>query len=349
MNRKTHNNKRLKKASLLLIIVTLSFFPTFLTNLSTLDNQSEILSEDNNIENFNIKNLKSSTLALGNDTWWDTSFGYRKLLKINNTNNYNFTDYGISVSFDYTELAGKIQSNLDDIRIVENGIERKYYVVKDYPSPGLATVYFDTNISKSTPEYDTYMYFNKTIGSNEASGILDSFGWVKNGDFELDESTAQYFDPYGWTFSHDQVDQIKDISNAREASNFSGDSYINFENALVHIDDIQWAERVESGNYSYKWGGEGTFLPQVACRDYVGTFYSYPFKVPIIDGGAGEISLNVYRNVRTWFFEDPESALPTISEDGYFLRICNGSDSKYTAEVDLHENIGSGYDSWVET
>ena len=58
MNRKTHNNKRLNKASLLLIIVTLSFFPTFLTNLSTLDNQSEILSEDDNIENFNVKKSK---------------------------------------------------------------------------------------------------------------------------------------------------------------------------------------------------------------------------------------------------------------------------------------------------
>jgi hypothetical protein len=294
----------------------------------------------------NLENLKSS--ALGNDTWWDTSFGYRKLLKITNPNNYKFTDYGISVNFNYLELAGKIQSSLDDIRIVENGIERKYYVVKDYPSIGFASVYFDTNVSQSTTEYDTYMYFNKTVGNNEASGILDSFGWVKNGDFELDNSTDQYFDPYGWTFSHDQVDQIKDVTNAREAVNNSPTSYAFFENNLVSMDDLTVsAERIESGYYAYKWGTIGATLPQIASKDYVGTFYSYPFKVPIIEGG--KIGLNVYRNVRTYMFEDPATSLPTISEDGYFLRICNGTDSKYTADVDNHENVGSGYTSWIET
>jgi len=319
-------------------------FPAYLMNISNLSGISKNLSDDNNKDNDfnNLQGLKSS--VLGNETWWDTTFGYRKLLEITNPNNFNIIDYGISISFDYTELAGIMQSSLDDIRIVENGIERNYYVVKDYPSTGFATVYFDTNISQSTTEYDTYMYFNKTVGSNEASGVLDSFGWVKNGDFELDNSTAQYFDPYGWTFSHDQVDQIKDISNAREAANNSPTSYAFFENNLVSIDDLTpSAERIESGNYAYKWGAQGNLLPQIACKDYVGTFYSYPFKVPIIEGG--EISLNVYRNVRTYMFEDPVSALPTISEDGYFLRICNGSDSKYTADVDLHENIGAGYDN----
>ena len=339
---------RFKKVSVLLILVLVILFPAYLMSFPNFTGLSKNLSEytakDNDINN--LGDLKSS--VLGNETWWDTSFGYRKLLEITNTNNYNFTDYGISVSFNYAELAGKIQSSLDDIRIVENGIERKYYVVKDYPSTGFATVYFDTNISQSTTEYDTYMYFNKTVGNNEASGILDSFGWIKNGDFELDNSTAQYFDPYGWTFSHDQVNQIQDISNIREALNHSDTSYAFFENNLVFIDDLTpSAERVESGYYAYKWGAQGNLLPQVSCQDYVGTFYSYPFKVPIIEGG--EIGLNVYRNVRTYMFEDPDSSLPTISEDGYFLRICNGSDSKYTVDVDLHENVGIGYDSWVET
>ena len=348
MKIRNRHKGQLKQISLLLTLVLMILFPAYLMNISNLSGISKNLSDDNTKDNDfnNLQGLKSS--VLGNVSWWDASFGYRKLLKITNPNNFNIIDYGISVSFDYTELAGKIQSSLDDIRIVENGIERKYYVVKDFPSVGFATVYFDTNISQSTTEYDTYMYFNKTVGSNEASGILDSFGWVKNGDFELDNSTAQYFDPYGWTFSHDQVDQIKDISNAREAANNSPTSYAFFENNLVSLDDLVLsAERIESGHYAYKWGANSYLLPQISCKDYVGTFYSYPFKVPIVEGG--EISLNVYRNVRTYMFEDPISALPTISEDGYFLRICNGSDSKYTADVDLHENIGSGYDSWVET
>ncbi|MFX1344468.1 MAG: carboxypeptidase-like regulatory domain-containing protein [Promethearchaeota archaeon] len=341
------HKKQLKKVSLLSIIVIMIFFPAYLINFSNLTAISRNINDETVIDNEinNLDGLRPS--VLGNDSWWDTSFGYRKLLKITNPYNYNFTDYGISVSFNYMELAGKIQSNLDDIRIVENGIERKYYVAKDYPSIGFATVYFDTNVSQSSTEYDTYMYFNKAVGSNEASGVLDSFGWVKNGDFELDNSTAQYFEPYGWTFSHDQVDQLKDVSNIREAVNHSETSYAFFENNLVSIDDLTpSAERVESGYYSYKWGARGNLLPQVSCQDYVGTFYSYPFRVPIIEGG--KIGLNVYRNVRTYMFEDPAASLPTISEDGYFLRICNGSASKYVVDVDLHENIGTGYDSWVE-
>ncbi|MFX1308650.1 MAG: hypothetical protein ACFE8C_03060 [Promethearchaeota archaeon] len=338
---------RIKEASLLLMILLLSFFPTFLANFSNFTSTLENLNEDNNRvpEIFNRENLKTSDL--GNDTWWDTDFAYRRLITITNPYDVNFIDFGVSVTFNYAELGSFIQTDLDDIRIVENDDLRKFYIVKDSPSIGLATIWFNTNISQSSTERDTYLYFGNSLAVNaEASSVTDSFGWVKNGDFELDNSTAQYFDPYGWTFSHDQVDQIKDIYNPREASNHSGPSYENFVNNLIHIDDIRVAERVESGYYSYKWGGIGNSLPQGACKDYVGTFFSYPFKVPKVSGG---ISLHLYRNVRTWFFEDPEPSLPTISKDGYFLRLCNGSDLKYTADVDLHENIGSGYDSWVET
>ncbi|MFX0136638.1 MAG: hypothetical protein ACFFDN_23570, partial [Candidatus Hodarchaeota archaeon] len=338
---------RFRISSILLMLLFLSLFPAYLVNFSNFTNDIENLNKDDNrsTETFNIENLKSS--VLGNDSWWDTDFAYRRLITVTNPYNANFTDFGVSVTFNYAELGSFIQSDLDDIRIVENNKTRKFIVVKDYPSTGLAIIWFNTNISQSTTERDTYLYFGNSLAPNvEANSPIDSFGWVKNGDFELDNSTAQYFEPYGWTFSHDQVDQIKDVSNPREAANYSVDSYNNFENNLVHIDDQDWAERVESGYYAYKWGTEGSYLPQVACKDYVGTLYSYPFKVPFISGG---VSLNVYRNVRTWFFEDPDSSLPTISEDGYFLRICNGSDSKYTADVDLHENIGSGYDSWIET
>ncbi|MFX1391226.1 MAG: hypothetical protein ACFE9Z_14265 [Promethearchaeota archaeon] len=344
--------KRLKQTSLILILLCLSFIPNYFANFIDFGNNSEesTHTNDNIQEMFNDMDLKTN--SLGNVSWWDTSFKYRRIVEISNPYPLDFIDYGVSASFNYSQLIqeGMIyQEDLDDIRIVENYKLRNFYIVKDYPETGLATVYFDTNVSQSTTEFDTYMYFGNDTASNaEAIDPLDSFGWVKNGDFELDVSTDQYFEPYGWTFSHDQVDQIKDISNSREAFNYSADSYIFFENRLVDIDDAEMAERVVSGEYSYKWGGEGTFLPQTACRDYVGTFYSYPFKVPIIQGGLGEISLHVYRNVRTWFFEDEEGSTG-ISEDGYFLRLCNGSDAKYTADVDLHENIGNLYDSWIET
>ncbi|MFX0006851.1 MAG: hypothetical protein ACFFAV_09000 [Candidatus Hermodarchaeota archaeon] len=342
------NRRQLIRSSLLLAILFLNIYIGFSVNLINSNYDSDNLINVKNTENDKFCNESLKSSVLGNDTWWDTDFAYRRLITVTNPYDINFTDFGVSLILNYEELGSTIQSNLDDIRIIENNQLRKYTVSKDYPNIGFATIWFDTNITQSTTERDTYLYFGNSLAVNsEAKTVSDSFGWIKNGDFELDNSTDQYINPYGWTFSHDQVDQIKDISDPREASNYSLDSYNNFENNLVNINDREMAERVDSGYYAYKWGGEGSFLPQAACKDYVGTFYSYPFKVPIIEGG--KIGLHVYRNVRTWFFEDPDSSLPTISNDGYFLRLCNGSDSEYTNEVDLHENIGSGYESWIET
>ncbi|GAH78088.1 unnamed protein product, partial [marine sediment metagenome] len=97
----------------------------------------------------------------GEASWWDSSFEYRCLVNITNPYALNFTNFGVSFSFNYDELvqAGKMQLDLDDIRIVENGVLRKYYVVKDYPSLNYAKVFFDTNISQNTFEIDAYMYF----------------------------------------------------------------------------------------------------------------------------------------------------------------------------------------------
>ncbi|MHA1344243.1 MAG: hypothetical protein ACTSQG_09665, partial [Promethearchaeota archaeon] len=109
--------------------------------------------------------------VFGEASWWNDSFEYRRLVNITNPYALNFTNFGVSFSFNYDELvqAGKMQSDLDDIRIVENGVLRKYYVVKDYPSLNNAIVFFDTDISQNTFEIDTYMYFGNTGAVNAES------------------------------------------------------------------------------------------------------------------------------------------------------------------------------------
>jgi len=340
---------RLKRVSFLFIILLMMLFPAYLMNFSNYTDISENLSEDSNKDNEfnNIEDLKPS--VLGNDTWWDTDFAYRQLITITNPYNANFTDFGVSLIFNYAELGSKIQSDLDDIRIIENDDLRNYYVIKDYPSIDLATIWFDTNISQSTTESDTYLYFgNSLTGNAEASGVSDSFGWVKNGDFEYDIDSSQNFEPYGWYFSHNPVETIKGQNNPSSAEyNSSVSSIESFVNKL--IDDPQNAERIGNGDYTYKWGTPGTKLHTDTINDYAGTLFTYPFKVPIIQGG--EISLNVYRNIRTYRFERPKKLVEGLNVDGYFLRILNGSAAYYSTDPDQHDDsdiYNTNYDNYGE-
>ena len=345
---------RLKRVPLLLIILLMILFPTFLTNIFNLTNISKSPREDARKNNdFDIlNNVKLS--VLGNDTWWDYSFQYRRLIQITNPYNLNFTNYGVGVSINYTQMRQEnqiYQDDLDDIRVVEHGILRNYYVAKDFPETGFATIYFDTDISQLATETDTYIYFgNDIVESAEAINPSDSFGWIKNGDFELDVSTATKFEPYGWNFSHNPVQEIMGKSNpSPDADSPSVGSYNFFVNKLTTApSDPDSAERLASGTYAYKWGAQDDILPDGTVHDYAGTFFSYPFTVPII--GGGDIFLKAYRNARTWRFERPKN-LGQINDDGYFIRVLNGSDSKYNIDPDLHSDddiFGSNFQHYAE-
>ncbi|MFW9900787.1 MAG: hypothetical protein ACFFDY_05810, partial [Candidatus Thorarchaeota archaeon] len=348
MKKKTHNKIRLQKATLILMAVILGFVPTYLSNYDYSNNQIENLIEDTifDNENYNYGSLKTS--VLGNHSWWDSNFAYRRLITVTNPYNFSFTDFGVSLTFNYAELGTKIQSDLDDVRIVENGVLRNYYIIKDYPSTDYATVWFDTNILNNQTERDTYLYFGNPSAANaESIDPSDSFGWIKNGDFELDINTSQNFEPYGWYFSHNPVDTIKGQNNPSPLeSDSSASSRESFVNKL--IDDPEQAERIGHGDYAYKFGTSGRKLHTDTINDYAGTLFSYPFKVPIVDG---EISLNVYRNIRTYRFEKPKNMDADLNVDGYFIRVLNGSDLYYSTDPDQHDDNDinhNNYDNYGE-
>jgi len=344
--KRTKSYKRLFLVSIL-VITTIHINPTLL-----LSNQIQDTSLPDNYKegesNYNTLIFPQSSI-FGEAPWWDPSFEYRMLINVSNSYAYNFKDFGVSVSFNYDELvqAGKMQLDLDDIRIVENGYLRKYYVAKDFPSVNYATVYFDNNISQNTHEIDTYMYFGNSGAVNgEAKDPDDSFGWIKNGDFELDIDTDDKFVPYGWTFSHNPVDTIMAENNPNpNPSNSSEPSYEYFVNKL--IDNPTGAERVAHGTYSYKWGANSDFLGDPIVHDYAGTLFSFPFTVPIVEGG--DLFLKVYRNIRTFRFERPKN-MGAINKDGYFIKMLNGSNSNYDSNPDNHDDneISSSYQNYAE-
>ena len=155
------NRRRLSIALLVMLFSTM--FLNIPANMINMD-------ENNNTNLFDenpINTLKVSDI--GEDPWWDESFEFRRLLNISNSGSDDFVDnIGTKIVFNYSELvtAGKVNANLSDVRIVENGVERDYYVILDTPVSGNATIWFKCNVSAGAIDYDTYIYYgNSSITS----------------------------------------------------------------------------------------------------------------------------------------------------------------------------------------
>ena len=137
---------------------------------------------------------------------------------------------------------------------------------------------------------------------------------------------------------------MDDANPYPDAYNSSDTSYQFFINKLIN--NPQGAERVAQGSYTYKFGALSPTLPDGAVNDYAGTFFSYPFVVPEVEGG---VSLIFYRNVRTYRFERPKN-MGDINQDGYFIRLLNGSSIHYDANPDNHNDsdISITYQNYIE-
>jgi len=166
-----------------LFIISLSSILTILPSNSM---NSKIIKEDFNEDTKNDLNPPSLN-TIGSDQWWNRTFEFRKLINITNPHNEAFTDFLAKVEFNYTELVnqGNLNQSLKDIRIIENGEIRNYYIAQDFPRTDLATVWFETNISAgpSQLEQDTYMYYGNgdvTFASNYLmDNNPDGFLWYK--------------------------------------------------------------------------------------------------------------------------------------------------------------------------
>ncbi|MFX1574310.1 MAG: hypothetical protein ACFFB0_16340 [Promethearchaeota archaeon] len=300
--------QKVKSLSLLLMILITSFFTFLQLNLFFMD--TDKFDKDSEI----ITNPKTS--IKGNASWWDKSYRSRQLINITNPYPVNFENYGVSISFNYTDLVnqGQMNSSLKDVRIIEYDSEgipfiRRYYFKMNYPQQDIATVWFDTNISASTTEYDTYLYYGKETAQIDDEGHYfmntatnspsDSFGLIRNGNFELDVKTGTLIDgTFGWNFTDDVPEDI----GPGYAPNVPGANYQhNLSNYVGQHEDVY------EGDYSFKWGTTDHYLPsEGSSNEFIGTLFSYPFIVPKISGaGSPKLYIQTWRNVRLYDMSNP--------------------------------------------
>jgi len=151
-----------------------------------------------------IESLSNS--QVGEDPWWNASFQWRQCINITNPGSFDLEDNIIKIQFNWKNLydIGHLQDDLDDIRIVENNILRRYYIKKDFPSADLATVWFETNSTAGSKDYDTYIYYgNNTVGRAESYEMAKCPDGLARWDFEEGSGTTAYdsmSDKYHGTF-----------------------------------------------------------------------------------------------------------------------------------------------------
>ncbi|HEC39097.1 MAG TPA: hypothetical protein ENI29_12730, partial [bacterium] len=343
MHKSTSFKLKLKKLTLIAILLMTTFFLPFLKNIEIIPSNLERDKVGGDQDNEEFGGNKPMASFIGTHSWWDKSFHSRQVINITNPYSVEFRNFGVSISFNYSALvnSGNMNSSLKDIRIIEydsegNPYERKYYFEKDYPIVDNVTVWFDTNITATNgaSEVDTYLYYGNDVVEintiyfmNEtADGVANNFGWIRNGNFEQDIKAGQRInETFGWYY----VDDAPNSLGAAAPLTYDINTYQhNLSNTL------NGQEHIEEGNYAFKFGAiDNDVSSNGVGHDIMGTLFSTPFVVPEVIGG--KITVSAWRNLRTYDDQNSKAYF-------YRARICDAFDSN---NIDLHNGI-SNIEGW---
>ncbi len=345
---------QIKIALLLSMILLMSIYINYPMNNSDPFTNSENLSNDDiNDKDFIIEKIDNPKSSItGTHPWWDPYWSARQLINTTNANSVNLFDYTASITFNYTNLVnqGLMNSSLKDVRIVEYKDDtpyvRKYYFQMNYPQQDIATVWFDINVSASTTETDTYLYYGYNAAQIDGTYFMNTssdspsecFGWIRNGDFELHNRTGTVIDGvFGWNWSNDVPDDIyQDYIPVIKQPPYQMNLSYYIENQERKYD-----------NFAFKFGDIDSWIKDkdepTNGHDYIGTLFSYPFVVPTVTGGLDpKIEISYFRNIRIWD-EDRRNKV------AYFTGISTGNydqsniNDHTVVELPEHwESIGTG-------
>ncbi|MFX0023469.1 MAG: LamG-like jellyroll fold domain-containing protein [Candidatus Hermodarchaeota archaeon] len=167
MKRQNIKSKKVISITFLLILSLSSILVLFPSNYTNLRDFNQRSDEDKEVNRFH----PLLNAPIGEEPWWNASYQWRQCISITNPGAYNLTDNFISIQFDYATLRDtyNMDSDLYDVRIVENNVVRNYYIKKDFPFADQATIWFETNSTAGKSEYDTYMYWGNASINNRGS------------------------------------------------------------------------------------------------------------------------------------------------------------------------------------
>jgi len=272
----------------------------------------------------------SMSQEIGEDVWWNKSFRWRQCINITNPGTFNLVDNIIKITFNWNDLytTGHIQQDLDDIRIVENGELREYYIKKNYPSTNLATVWFETNSTGGSSDYDTYMYYGNDTVNRATSYYMEN----------CPEGIAR------WTFDDDPTGTVVDTAsylyNGTLAGGMDQSSYIQgkYGNGIeIDMDDSN-AQRIPLNMCLYT----GTQTPPSGyeANSIKGPFYEFTIsawvKLDLDEGGWSIIDFD-----RSEFFNMPAGS-PGYTANAGEVEFGTTSDSGSTQDMKGVQRVDGG-------
>ncbi|MBD3353026.1 MAG: hypothetical protein GF364_16215 [Candidatus Lokiarchaeota archaeon] len=191
MNTKFSNKRKILGLTLTLSFLIFAALFTFIPKNFDQNEKATNLSNNLNFpNNFNENTNELQTSEISLEPWWNSSFQHRRLINITNPYGVAINDFLVSIEFNYEDLvaAGKMNSSLKDIRIVEDDQVIDYYVKKDFnktvAQEGVATVWFLTNVT-ADGNHDVFLYYNNdSVGRDAEKYRDDQFGLLNRWDFE---------------------------------------------------------------------------------------------------------------------------------------------------------------------
>ena len=286
------NSKTQNQIKITLILLILLISSVYSLNFSNNPIESNKKNKDGSNNDLIVTNEPQSSIY-GQAAWWNNTFLYRKLVNITNQFSIALTKQGVSFNFNYTGLvaAGMMQDDLEDIRIVENGVLRNYYYKKDLPKTDLVTVWFETDILASRTETDTYLYYgNPTVGKADSYFIDERFGvaWYRFEQNRYDSSgnnnnpsvvsgtgfSSPKIENNSLSFSGNEYVEIPDSTSLSPRYEVSISFWVNLTSA-----GSQTAIRKNSQDYLFEFGTQGGnnagTNPQFYVTTSSGQYYIY--------------------------------------------------------------------------
>ncbi|HEC92543.1 MAG TPA: DUF2341 domain-containing protein, partial [Candidatus Atribacteria bacterium] len=290
-------NKKTIKREFYFILLSIFMICSNIYFIIPLESNNNVISKetqnliDDSINNELDKEINVQTSGIGLDPWWNNSFTFRKLINITNPGSEDFVNAPFfSITFNYSKLVaeGKMNSSLKDVRIVENGKICEYWIEKDVPVKGNATIWFKSNCSANTSEYDTYIYYgNNSVGY--ATKYLMKYNPMGVAWYPLDGDTKDHA-----RLNHGTNNGVSFVNGIKgQCGNFvrgEGDYILIGDKPDFHITMNQtimmWIKPADlayrQNPYAKAYGGEGTITLETSgsLSYYYGTTgrNAYPYQ-----------------------------------------------------------------------
>lgn len=174
-------------AGFLLVALTVSISFLVVSNLITLTQKQTRTTQTQstsclyvNLDIVSMECKSSGNFSVSNQSWWNSSFPYRKEITIQENSGNNLTDYQVFLNISYSP---HMQEDFDDLRFTYKNSTGEYeipYWIENYTSSKFAEVWIKVPYIQANSNATVYMYYGNSQALSKSNGtttllIYDEF------------------------------------------------------------------------------------------------------------------------------------------------------------------------------